>query len=437
MLRRGTLHENDRVRMEHGTQWTPARDVVGLVRAAGVQSDGCHGQLASRADESLTDGPPAPPARQQGQPGNTNVRHSDKRAQSPYRLVWPFGLGRPSSANAHFPSEEGCRAEDDDHSSAPVPRPALSSLFRSVFVCGLIGICGLAIAVRMYRFWIQKGGADKAAAVRVVHHERRPIETLQQGVPELIPGLEDVGPGFSPCLTPDLRTIVFSNTGNPETAYDLYLAERKDASACFGQPRLIKSCASVETDAYPTLTADGLELFFVRSDSRPEFYHARRASPSADFGDPVLWSVPAIPGADAAQLRIERPQFLDPLRLLFCAVDLGDNSRRCFMAKRADRKGLFASLQEVRFSDLGVGSFVSENGLHAFSGDERGLFVCVRNSTDEPFGVAVQLLDATVTGPIDGPIWVASKESVIFYSSPGPGKELVPWTNRKLWMVRF
>ena len=254
-------------------------------------------------------------------------------AQSPYRLVWPFGRGRPSSANAHFPSEEGCRAEDDDHSSAPVPRPALSSLFRSVFVCGLIGICGLAIAVRMYRFWIQKGGADKAAAVRVVHHERRPIETLQQGVPELIPGLEDVGPGFSPCLTPDLRTIVFSNTGNPETAYDLYLAERKDASACFGQPRLIKSCASVDTDAYPTLTADGLELFFVRSDSRPEFYHARRASPSADFGDPVLWSVPAIPGADTAKLRIERPQFLDPLRLVFCAVDLEDNTRRCFMAK--------------------------------------------------------------------------------------------------------
>ncbi|MGO8753243.1 MAG: DUF4339 domain-containing protein [Thermoguttaceae bacterium] len=35
MLRAGTIREDDRVRMEHGTKWIPARDVLGLLRAAG------------------------------------------------------------------------------------------------------------------------------------------------------------------------------------------------------------------------------------------------------------------------------------------------------------------------------------------------------------------------------------------------------------------
>ena len=69
-----------------------------------------------------------------------------------------------------------------------------------------------------------------------------------------------------------------------------------------------------------------------------------------------------------------------------------------------------------------------------------GLFVAARPHVKGTFCEPVRFLEVSVTGPIDGPIWVAPQEDVVFYVSPGPGKKpgLGPGDKgRKLWMLRF
>ena len=52
----------------------------------------------------------------------------------------------------------------------------------------------------------------------------------------------------------------------------------------------------------------------------------------------------------------------------------------------------------------------------------------------------MRILDASRTGPIEGPLWVTPQEDVAFYVSTGPGKkpDLEPRDEgRKVWMTRF
>ena len=83
---------------------------------------------------------------------------------------------------------------------------------------------------------------------------------------------------------------------------------------------------------------------------------------------------------------------------------------------------------------------LAASGLRAYYGSEEGVFFAARASTSEPFGEEVLLLDASLTGPIDGPIWVAPQEDVVFYCSGGPAKSPKPGDKdkaRKLWMIRY
>ena len=106
-----------------------------------------------------------------------------------------------------------------------------------------------------------------------------------------------------------------------------------------------------------------------------------------------------------------------------------------FSSRGADRKSQFASTRELPFSDPWPMYCVAEKRLRAYSGEKGGLFISARASESAPFGKETLILDATATGPIEGPIWVSPQEDVIFYCSPGPGK--APGSGRRLWMVRI
>jgi hypothetical protein len=235
-----------------------------------------------------------------------------------------------------------------------------------------------------------------------------------------------------------LKTIVFAHAADWRTSYDLYIAVRDDVSKPFGPPKLIKSCQSRTLDAYATLSADGLELIFERSDTRPQFYHAMRANVSEEFGTPVLWKIPDYePGK---KQRIDRPQFLDPLHAMFCFIELETNVRKMMVAQRSQPKSPFGPLQVMPFSNAWPPWFVSANSLRAYYGTAEGVFVAARPNTNANFGEPIKLLEAKVTGPIEAPIWVAPQEDVVFYISSGPGQKPGPGPGdrgRKLWMVRF
>ncbi|MGO8753029.1 MAG: hypothetical protein ACLQNE_44370 [Thermoguttaceae bacterium] len=169
-----------------------------------------------------------------------------------------------------------------------------------------------------------------------------------------------------------MLTIVFSGLWNPKTGFDLYMAKRGQVSEPFGKPEVIKACVSPETDAYPSMTADGLELLFERSDANPQWYYSTRETTSAEFGDPVHWSLPATPDGDPAKRRIITSQFVDPLRLVLQSVNLKMNSHRYFLAERADRKSEFASPRELHFSNAWLAYYIVPNRLRAYAGGPGG-----------------------------------------------------------------
>ncbi len=69
-----------------------------------------------------------------------------------------------------------------------------------------------------------------------------------------------------------------------------------------------------------------------------------------------------------------------------------------------------------------------------FYGTPDGLFLSAQCGADS-FGEGMLLLDASVTGPVEGPVWVTAQKDVAFYCSPGREGKL--GAVRRLWMVRF
>ena len=71
MLRNGTLREEDRVRMEHGSQWISVRDVIGLRQAAGPVATEAASPAEPQVRPQQSQGPVAaapPPSREASVP---------------------------------------------------------------------------------------------------------------------------------------------------------------------------------------------------------------------------------------------------------------------------------------------------------------------------------------------------------------------------------
>jgi hypothetical protein len=77
---------------------------------------------------------------------------------------------------------------------------------------------------------------------------------------------------------------------------------------------------------------------------------------------------------------------------------------------------------------------LSANCLRAYAGTDIGVVLSARLSPAHPFGHSVVWAEANQMGTVDGPMWVAPQEDVIFYCSAGPGK--ATGTARQLWMWR-
>jgi hypothetical protein len=403
MVRAGTLTKEDRVRREFSEDWIAAWDVIGLFRAAQAKS----------ADDKPPEPEPAP------DPPNATPRPVEKAAAAPVR-----GPRRRKT-----------------------PRIGLRVGIAVAIVLVVATIAG-------YEFWSHRRSrvfpesalnrprpADRQTidAIRAPRPKVPSVPGLEEGKPTPIPGLEAVDPGFSPCLTADLKTIVYAAMPNLATGYDLYMATRDDVSKPFGTPRLIKSCRSRETDAYPSLSSDGLELFFERSDSRPRFYRAAREGTSSEFGPPVLWAMRDY-DPDKKQ-RIGQGQLLDRTHFRFCFVDLTANTRKTMVAERSNPKAPFGEPRpSAMFSNAWPPWFVAVGGLRAYFATSEGLFLAARQDPNQSFGEGLRILEASVSGAFDGPVWVAPQEDVVFYVSSGPGKEPGPGPGdkgRKLWMMRF
>jgi Tol biopolymer transport system component len=113
------------------------------------------------------------------------------------------------------------------------------------------------------------------------------------GTPVPITELNSPQDDFSPWLSNDERTVYFSSTRDgPER---IYVATRASVTAAWGAPALLPGIASGSaTDGGPTLTDDGLTMYFQSSRASTsaanewDIFRATRATTSAAFGNVTL-----------------------------------------------------------------------------------------------------------------------------------------------------
>lgn len=268
------------------------------------------------------------------------------------------------------------------------------------------------------------------------------VPDLPLGIPQAVPGFEGVSPVYSPSLSPDLSMIVFSTRSRGTRRYDLAIADRGDVRKPFSNFRPVKGADSEADETCPALSSDSRELLFVQSDTNRKlltrFVYARRDSTREDFQG--FESIP-IPGFDRQTVRLDTPQWVDKARgLLYMIVSLNTETRadrRYFFSKRTGRIPTVGEPARLPLKNPWPLTFLSANGLRAYQVTNRGILVASREATsaafDPPCGDS--LLTTEQLGPLDGPVWVSPTEDVLFYCSPGVGKEL--GHGRFLWMVRF
>jgi len=156
--------------------------------------------------------------------------------------------------------------------------------------------------------------SDRGADVRLFNAKRESIDEPFDG-PVEIAGLEIPGTTRDPFLEPDGLTLWFTVQEPMAQEPRIYRAQRAaPRSSTFAKAERVE----LGDGAHPSMTGDGLTLYFSRKNgaSLSSIWRATRSSTSAQFGDAV--EVTSVRGADLTSGHLRAPTInYDGNRLLF------------------------------------------------------------------------------------------------------------------------
>jgi hypothetical protein len=195
----------------------------------------------------------------------------------------------------------------------------------------------------------------------------------------------------------------------------------------WGAPQVVAALSNPEDDDDPSLTADGLEVFFNsnRGGTGSDIWVSTRATVNDAWGTPVL--VAAVNSVDSETNETVSPDGLT----LFWESDRDDpgNGFKIFTATRADRNSAWsmpAEVTELNSQGCNEVSGVTSDGLLMICPDNRmmgtrtDLFALVRASTSVSWGAAVPIVELnTIEG--DGEAWLHPAGTTIYLTSDRPG----------------
>jgi hypothetical protein len=241
------------------------------------------------------------------------------------------------------------------------------------------------------------------------------------GQPRSIPGLEPFE-GYAPTLNAKLTQIVFAVPSSAQNSpdFDLYLASRDKPMDAFQSPLRLDACSSSDDECDPTLSPDGLELVFVRTDSSgsTSLMRSIRRSLSDSFSEPQALTVSDLPSGIG--IEYDSPQLVTNGGNLIVRVTTtaSDGSRKTsFQVHRAAFERPFESAKPLPVFVDQARHFLTGGGVRAFVSQRYAIQLCCRPSLDAPFSAPGRLdaLNAARIGMTEGPIWVSPAEDFAFY----------------------
>jgi hypothetical protein len=227
----------------------------------------------------------------------------------------------------------------------------------------------------------------------------------------------------APVLRADMSTpgddVVLSLTGDELLAFGssidgvAHLAERFDPADDFNPPvnDLLSTINSEPGGAYgPSVTEDGLHMYFLRDGGTFLGTHTQRPDLSSSFDTSVVFTMDGAALQTANELRISR----DGQTLYW--TDFSDLTLRAASASDPDTFSgeRVVSTMQVRNPTLSA----DELTLFYASGDD--VFVSKRSSTDDAFIAGHKVGEVNTTG-IEAPLFVTSDDCVLYLTSDRPG----------------
>jgi hypothetical protein len=224
-----------------------------------------------------------------------------------YVLATSIGCGNVKSPNAIDASMSGDAPTEAAHVCDPTARFGAPVPVMGLALTG-ISEGGPRLSADELTLYFHGGSSGDPNVVLDLYVAHRSALTEPFGMPALLMGVNSTVADFAPSVSTDGLTLWFTSNRVAGAGYHLYLAIRPSTLIEFANPGLAATVNAADmtvSDAHPFVTADGKELWFIsrRSPNMGGFdiWHATRAG--TDFTMPVM----------AAELSSPSEEFLPSL----------------------------------------------------------------------------------------------------------------------------
>lgn len=117
--------------------------------------------------------------------------------------------------------------------------------------------------------------------------------------PEIVAAVNNAAVDYAPCLSADALTLYFeSDRGGGIGITDIWYSTRPDESSAFGEAENLSEVNTGVREASPSISQDGLRLYFDRRYASSDVYVATRETTASAFGTAEPVAVFAEDGRD-------------------------------------------------------------------------------------------------------------------------------------------
>jgi hypothetical protein len=282
---------------------------------------------------------------------------------------------------------------------------------------GLVALAGSAFACGRLAFdpLVPATGVDAAGG------DALDLPTGPFGSPTPLTTINDTSVDVDPSMTADGLLLFFCSTRPGLGNLNVWSSERATTADPWGTPVMVGAgeISTTATEQDPVISGDGLTLYFTRQN---DIYRATRTSRADAFGAPV-----AISELNTGSVDVVSSVSYDGLTLTLHSTRPGSQGADIYLATRPDPSSAWTVVAmpgAVNGSNDESDSFMWNDRLTLYFDSGRAstvdfdIYVATRASASEPFGAPAPLLELD-TADEEADLWLsADGRTALFVRGP-------------------
>src|SRR4051812_4811948 len=219
-------------------------------------------------------------------------------------------------------------------------------------------------------------------------------------------------------FTPDELTVVFARSRAAGTS-DLYMATRATLGDAFGDPMLLGTVNSVNSELWPTLSPDTLLMLFDSDRATTKFhvFATKRASADATFGPPAASVALADGDAEPLLANAAALYFTSSARM---GLGMGDIYRVDIDSTGATGTPAAVIGDVNSAADEAAPAVTADERVMAFARDG-DVYLASRSSPADGFGTAAAIAGLADPAAHETPTWISPDGCHLYVQSDAAG----------------